>query len=670
MWRAGLQGKFLIALLLVGILPGITALTVTYWSSTRSLKHSIGSGFQEIARSAALRIAAVVDGELDRAERLALVPVRLRRAVELADHTKAGSTPAGRSGHAARDAPAPAQGLPEFLTNEYLATWIGKSDDYVRVVVTDAHGVTVASSDPDHTPTQQADQRWWQETIHGGGASYVSAFRPNADGSDYVFDVAAPVLGPDGRTPTGVVSFLVRRAALMKTILTIRVGETGHGMLVDTEGTPLICPVLPPTSHLIHQALLNQFSPQTASWFVAEDDAHGDHNTIVGAAPVRFAHQLTAGSLGGTAWYAFVRQQADETYAPIYSLLTTVGTIGLLLVVGLASFGSLVGSRLVSPIVTLRREAEELRRQFDPVAEPPRFDAPAATAVSAPPESATDEIQDLTRSFQTMRSALETSLHTIRTQQEQLVRRERLASVGQLLAALAHDLRNPLGVIRSSAQLMLDPRRDDQVKEELARYVIEEVDRLTHRINDFLRYARQKPPEPTVVAPDALLLAALSQWKALGGEEHLQVDTDFAPDLPPIAVDTGQIKEALVNLLINAREAMPNGGRLTVKAGRAASGAVTLTVSDSGCGISEAHLRRIFEPFFTTKEYGTGLGLTNVQRLVDDNGGTLHVESREGVGTTFVLYFPAADLLTRTAGAEPGGTENLATKPSGPVATG
>lgn len=315
--------------------------------------------------------------------------------------------------------------------------------------------------------------------------------------------------------------------------------------------------MLPPTSHLIHQVLLNQFMIDQPTWFVAEDDAHGGHQTLVGSAPVRIIHPLTSKSLGGTRWFAFVRQQPDETYAPIYNLLITVGLIGFGLLVALASSGFFVGRRIVAPISSLRQEAEELRQQFAVRQE--GGGKATARPVQQHPATNLDEIADLTQSFHTMRMALEESLSTVRDQQEQLVRRERLASVGQLLAALAHDLRNPLGVIRSSAQIILDRNRPDSVKEEVARYVIDEVDRLTHRINDFLRYARQKPPEPQPVAAEELLREALRHWKAQAGQERIVVDRRLAPDLPLISVDPHQVKEALVNLFMNASEAMPEG---------------------------------------------------------------------------------------------------------------
>lgn len=657
--RGGLQRKFFFTLLLVGILPGIAALVATYLYSTHSLKHSIGSGFQEIARSAALRLAATVDTEIDRAERLALVPVHIWHNVDTANRRYEGKTRDEIRSLLERMPMAENRRRNKGIsgsheeTVEYLRQWVAKTRYYIGVTVTDREGVTVASSDPD-APLLNRDQLWWQEIMDGGGAAYVSSLKWDGAFQDYVLDVAAAILSRDGSQPIGAVHSVIRRGALLHTVLTIQVGETGQGMLVDTDGTPLICPMLPPTSHLIHQALLNQFTSDQPTWFVAEDDAHGGRQTLVGSAPVRIVHPLTTQSLGGATWIAFVRQQPEETYAPIYNLLITVGLIGFGLVVALASSGFFVGRRIVAPISSLRQEAEELRQRF--AAQPGAAGSAVAKPVAQGAAASLDEIDDLARSFHTMRAALEESLSTVQAQQEQLIRRERLASVGQLLAALAHDLRNPLGVIRSSAQIILDRNRPEPVKEEVARYVIDEVDRLTHRINDFLRYARQKPPEPQSVSAAALLHDALHQWKAQGGQERIRVDLRMAPDLPLFSVDPHQVKEALVNLFMNASEAMPGGGTLTVGTRRAASGSVELTVADTGIGMSEANLRRIFEPFFTTKEFGTGLGLTNVKRLVEDNGGTLQVTSTEGAGAKFVLYFPAQNDLPTTPSAGPTGS--------------
>ena len=646
--RGGLQRKFFISLLIVGILPGVAALIATYLYSTDSLKHSIGSSFQEIARSTAIRIATAVDTEIDRALHLASLPMVVREKVEQANQRYAGKRETEVRNLLAAGESAWSKGrlngrpAPVTETTVYLKTWVSKTDSYVRVVITDRRGALVASTNP-RAPYLSADQPWWQEVVQEDrGTAYVSSLRSDPDLNEYVFDVVVPIRGDDDREPIGVVGVVIRRNVLMDTILPIRVGETGHGMLLDTEGTPLICPVLPPTAHLIHDALLNQLARDEPLWLVADDDAHGGHDSIVGAAPVRFKHRLTASSLGGKRWFAFVRQQPEETYAPIYSLLVTVGLIGFGLVVGLASLGFVVGRRTVSPILALKRETEALRREVETLPE-----SASPLHVEARPASVEirtgDEIEDLARTFQAMCRALEESLLTIRTQQEELIQKEKLASVGQLLAALAHDLRNPLAVIRSSAQLVLEADQADAVKQEVGRYIVDEVDRLTHRINDFLRYARQKPPEPKRVQAEVIAKSALWHWKAPGGHERLTVETRFDVGLPDVEVDPDQVEQALVNLLMNAREAMPDGGQLTVTTKNGPHGHVEIEVADTGHGIPQANLERIFDPFFTTKEYGTGLGLTNVKRLIQDNGGTIEVQSEQGKGSQFVMRFRPAE---------------------------
>ncbi len=646
----GLQKKFFISLLIVGMVPGIVALLATYLYSTDSLKHSIGNGFQEIARSTAIRIAASVDTEIDRARRLASVPVLIRQMVQKANRDYAGKKEAEVIGllqaKEARWRKLGPGGLPpeRAETTTFLKNWTREAGHYVRVVITDRRGALVASSDPE-TPFLYAKAEWWQETALGDSTTaYVSSLHLDPLLNEYVFEVAVPIPGEDPREPIGAVGLVVRRDVLMNTILPIRVGETGHGMLMDTEGTPLICPVLPPTAHLIPEALLNQLASDTPLWLVADDDAHGGHNSIVGAAPVRFAHKLSPLSLGGFQWFSFVRQQPEETYAPIYNLLVTVGLIGFGLVVVLSSLGFIVGRRIVGPILALRREAEAIRLEAATLPESPS--ALSGRSQIGPAEIRTgDEIEDLANTFQAMRSALEESVRTIKSQQEELIRREKLASVGQLLAALAHDLRNPLGVIRSSAQLVIEDQQSPTVKQEVARYIIDEVDRLTHRINDFLRYARQKPPEPKQLPAEQITQAAIVRWKAQGGYQHLVIDQRYGADLPPVYVDPDQVKEALVNLLINAREAMPDQGQVTITSRKGQEGTVEVEVADTGCGIPKAHLGRIFEPFFTSKEYGTGLGLTNVKRLVEDNGGTIEVRSEEGKGSRFIVRLPVSQAV-------------------------
>ncbi|MGH7233655.1 MAG: cache domain-containing protein, partial [Nitrospiraceae bacterium] len=402
--RTGLQKKFFIALLIAGIVPGMVALIATYLYSTDSLKHSIGSSFQEIARSTAIRISSAVDMEIDRAVQLAAAPVLVRRIVQLSNQQYAGKTEAeiahllggGRSERLRTHMNT--RSLPLSETIRYLEKWAGKDRHYIRVLVADSRGVLVASNDPE-APYFNADEEWWQEAFQGDlSMAFVSSLHLDPVLNEYVFEVAVPIPGEDHDDPIGVLGLIIRRDVLMDTILPIRVGETGHGMLMDTAGTPLVCPVLPPTAHLIQEALINLLARDQPQWLVVDDDAHGGHNSIIGVAPVRFLHMLSPLSLGGYQWFAFVRQDPEETYAPIYSLLLTVGLIGFGLVVVLASLGFVVGRRIVSPILALRREAEALRRDVgnlsQATAPPPAESRRAPIAIRT-----SDEIEDLAHTF-------------------------------------------------------------------------------------------------------------------------------------------------------------------------------------------------------------------------------------------------------------------------------
>lgn len=628
-----LQRTFLLALLIVGIVPGMVALWATYHFSTTTLKQAIGEGFQEIARSTSIRLATAVDDEIDRAAQLA--------ATLASQHTQAQSAAAPHN----TQSPAPPKQMrrlaPRSITPQALNTWAQESRHYARITVADHQGLVIASTDP-AVPRRQEHQAWWREAMQTpAGTAYVSNVAADSGNGDAVFHIAVPVVDNPDNAAIGVVDIVLRRSLLTQMILPIHIGNTGHAMLLDTQGTPLICPVLPPTAHLIPSGLMNRLAMDHSLWLVADDDAHGGRDAIVGAAPVRFSHRLTPSSLDGNRWFTFIRQAPEETYAPVYSLLLTVGMIGFGLVIVLSGLGFVVGSRIVKPITALQREAEGLRLDL---ATPETPNAPPPAIPALPQEYRTgDEIEDLATTFAAMRAVLEENLRTIRFQQHELIRQEKLASVGQLLAALAHDLRNPLGVIRSSAQIVLEGPQEEPIRQEMARYIIDEVDKLSQRLHDFLRYARQKPPDLTNHSAEDVVRAALKQWEAQGGHERIRVEQQYGHPIPPIRVDPEQIKEALMNVLINAREAMPDGGTLTLTTRLGSEGDVEIEVADTGSGISADHHARIFEPFFTTKAYGTGLGLTNVKRLVEDNGGAVAVISQQGKGTTFTLRFrPAA----------------------------
>jgi signal transduction histidine kinase len=222
--------------------------------------------------------------------------------------------------------------------------------------------------------------------------------------------------------------------------------------------------------------------------------------------------------------------------------------------------------------------------------------------------------------------------------QQQLVQRERLAALGELSAVVAHEVRNPLGVIFNSLgslRLLLRPEGDARL---LLDIVGEEADRLNRIVGDLLDFARPVTP---VLRPEPLEQVVDQAVASAVGDSGVLVERDVDPDLPPVALDARLFHQALVNVAANAVQAMPRGGRLSVRV-RRDQGGLLLEVADTGPGIPEEIRPRIFEPFFTTKASGTGLGLAVVKRIVEGHGGDISVSSRPGTGTVVRIRLPVA----------------------------
>jgi len=230
--------------------------------------------------------------------------------------------------------------------------------------------------------------------------------------------------------------------------------------------------------------------------------------------------------------------------------------------------------------------------------------------------------------------------------QEQLVRREKLATLGQLAGGVAHELRNPLGVINSAVYYLNVVLSDaDETIIEYLEMISQQVRHATKIVSDLLDFARIR-----LARREDVSLATLIE-RTLGKQpppEGVQVTTEIPPGLPTVFVDPEQMEQVLVNLVRNAYDAMPDGGRLTIAAKRVTGPSIRIQISDSGCGIAEENMDRLFEPLFTTKVRGIGLGLTVSKSLVEANGGSIEAESDgvPGKGSTFTVHLPLANAKT------------------------
>jgi two-component system NtrC family sensor kinase len=281
-----------------------------------------------------------------------------------------------------------------------------------------------------------------------------------------------------------------------------------------------------------------------------------------------------------------------------------------------------------------------------------------------------EDLDELARSFNAMRERLKAALEKIneftrsleakvaerteqlQTAQQKLSQSNRLASLGQLAASVAHEINNPISGVLNLSMLMQRILKDDGIPperlEEFRKYlsmVASETERVGRIVSDLLAFSRRSKPQRTEASLNKVARTTLSLASPKLKLMNIQAELDLDETIPPVHCDAPQIQQVLLNLLLNAAEATPEGrqGRIAIQTRAAADGnSVTLSVSDTGEGIPPENLGRIFDPFFTTKPEGKGLGLGLAVSygIVEAHGGEIEVDSKIGVGTTFRVRLP------------------------------
>ena len=222
---------------------------------------------------------------------------------------------------------------------------------------------------------------------------------------------------------------------------------------------------------------------------------------------------------------------------------------------------------------------------------------------------------------------------------EGMKRIERLSAIGQLSAGLAHEIRNPLASIAGAAAILRRNENMDPKYVKCVEIITHECERLNGLLTNFLNFARPRPPRLQTILLDSVLdnVLAVASHGLHGKTVHCE--KRMQPNLPRVECDPEQLEQVLLNLMINAIEASPNGETVTLSA-VADAGKVAVRVVDRGYGVAPAHIGRLFDPFFTTKEHGTGLGLPVAHQIVMQMGGTLLAQQNSGSGMIFSVILP------------------------------
>src|SRR4030066_2109167 len=236
-----------------------------------------------------------------------------------------------------------------------------------------------------------------------------------------------------------------------------------------------------------------------------------------------------------------------------------------------------------------------------------------------------------------------TDITEIKRLQTDLVQSEKLALVGKMSSAVAHELRNPLVPIGGFANLIYKRLNEESPLKKYAGVIVREIDRLEKLLHNILYFTKDTKPEFKPANLNEIINEMLFFYKSTFEEHNIGLNILLSPDLPLVSLDHSLIKQALINIIINAVQSMDSGGLLTVESmTRKENDAVyaVVVVNDTGAGITEDIMKNIFDPFYTTKIHGLGLGLSLTRRIVESHGGEITVDSAEGIGSTFTINLP------------------------------
>jgi two-component system, NtrC family, sensor kinase len=334
------------------------------------------------------------------------------------------------------------------------------------------------------------------------------------------------------------------------------------------------------------------------------------------------------GRVQGMLYVGILKDKSDAALRRTTLLFLLVIVLTTLLAVGLLVWLINVYTRPVKRIITA--SADIAAGHYHPLEIHPRDDADA---------------RNISTAFNSMVAAIEERDRMLQERTEQtILRSEKLASLGRLASGIAHEINNPLTGVLTFSSLLLGDLRGTKYEDDL-KVIRDETLRCRTIVRGILDFARENEPSISAADIHAVLDETLQILEKNVHFQNVDIVREYARDLPPVPCDVHQMKQVIGNLAVNAADAMPQGGRLTISTALDAErNEAVIRVADTGVGISEAHMSKLFEPFFTTKDQGkgTGLGLAVVYGIIQRHGGTIDVKSAVGAGTEFTVRLPLA----------------------------
>jgi len=354
-------------MVLVGLLPLVLSLLLTYFEEKRALREAAGITMKGIAVEVARKVETQIIRGVNEAQQLATIPF-IRNAVISSNRSYVDKN-ADEIQALIQEwqdrwrAQSSQDEFPVFINKyatDYLIQWHAiRKSDYLAIVVVDDHGALVLSSFP-QVGFSHGTRLWFQAIMEQRETqAFVSDLSFDPGFGTHVLNVGVPIWDDARHNMVGAISILLRRDSLFRSLSEVAAGETGHAMLVTTDGMPILCPTLSLEEHAIPASLMGAFQQDTAGWLVAKPDSHGAQHAIVGYAPLHLGVPLATQSFGGKSWHMLVSQDPSETYAPLDQLLIKVLSYGAAVFVILWGVGIVVAGRIVKPIQALSEGVEQ-----------------------------------------------------------------------------------------------------------------------------------------------------------------------------------------------------------------------------------------------------------------------------------------------------------------------
>ncbi len=355
-------------------------------------------------------------------------------------------------------------------------------------------------------------------------------------------------------------------------------------------------------------------------------------------------------------WIVYVQQPVEVAYQSSDEMKSQILKVLVWVVLATVLLSLIVAGHITQPIRMLRDAADRLGKgQFEDLPEVVTTNdeigdlAATFLGMSESLKEKTGELinakQELEKFTKFLERRVDARTRELKAAQDELIKKERLAAIGQMAAVVGHEIRNPLAVINNSiyfikTKLSSGAEPDPKIAKHI-KIIESEIQQANGIINEILTYSRQRELHPEPVKLNQWLDELLSVYPF---PPHVELVKILDPVDPTLLIDTTEMQQAIRNLIGNGVEVMPppKGGRITIRTRICAPGWVELDIGDAGAGIPPDVLDKIFAPFFTTKARGTGLGLAVVRKVIDRHKGRVDVESQVGVGTTFKLYLPIA----------------------------